>query len=150
MQQQHEKEYQEVSCRGGGHALWVDEDSAVHMIAGLTLHTHIPSHVHPFPLPLPTHAYILVLTPHKALVAVKDRLREVEGPDMTERMQDQIRQWFIEVRCVQRPVGGPMQQDLSTQGRHQPAVTTTNRLHSCVCVSIPSVCSSQRCHWQVP
>lgn len=53
---------------------------------------------------------------------------------MTERMQDQIRQWFIEVRCVQRPAGGPMQQDLSTQGRHQPAVTTTSRLHSCVCV----------------
>lgn len=34
----------------------------------------------------------------EALVAVKDRLRDVEGPDMRERMQDQIRQWMIEVR----------------------------------------------------
>ncbi|MGH0148940.1 UNVERIFIED_CONTAM: hypothetical protein FKN15_046324 [Acipenser sinensis] len=31
-----------------------------------------------------------------ALVSVKDKLREVEGPDMRETMKDQIRQWFIE------------------------------------------------------
>ena len=29
---------------------------------------------------------------------IKSRLREVEGPDMREHMQDEIRQWFIEVR----------------------------------------------------
>ena len=27
-------------------------------------------------------------------------MREVEGPDIKEQMQDQIRQWFIEVRQV--------------------------------------------------
>ncbi|XP_078509026.1 dynein regulatory complex protein 11-like isoform X3 [Lissotriton helveticus] len=32
----------------------------------------------------------------EALVTVKDRLMEVEGPDMKEQMKDQIRQWFIE------------------------------------------------------
>ena len=31
---------------------------------------------------------------------MKDKLREVEGPDIKEQMQDQIRQWFIEVRQV--------------------------------------------------
>lgn len=34
----------------------------------------------------------------QALVTVKEKIREVEGPDMKERMQDQIRQWFIECR----------------------------------------------------
>lgn len=34
----------------------------------------------------------------QSLVTVKDKLREVEGPDIKEQMQDQIRQWFIEVR----------------------------------------------------
>eukprot|EP01137_Pigoraptor_chileana_P022869 Opistho-2@88282 len=34
----------------------------------------------------------------QALVGVKQKLREVEGPDMKENMQDQIRQWFIETR----------------------------------------------------
>ena len=57
---------------------------------------HAHTHTHTYP-----HMHACMCSPHKALVAVKDRLREVEGPDMTERMQDQIRQWFIEVRCVQ-------------------------------------------------
>lgn len=34
----------------------------------------------------------------KALVSIKEKLREVEGPEMRENMQDQIRQWFIECR----------------------------------------------------
>ncbi len=34
----------------------------------------------------------------QALVTVKDRLAETEGPDVKEQMQDQIRQWFIETR----------------------------------------------------
>lgn len=34
----------------------------------------------------------------KALVTIKDKLRDVEGPDMKETMQDQIRQWFLECR----------------------------------------------------
>ena len=38
----------------------------------------------------------------QALVTVKDKLADTEGPDMKEQMQDQIRQWFIEVRyCMQ-------------------------------------------------
>ncbi|KAM6963282.1 dynein regulatory complex protein 11 [Aplochiton taeniatus] len=32
----------------------------------------------------------------KAIIAVTDKLREIEGPDMRETMKDQIRQWFIE------------------------------------------------------
>jgi hypothetical protein len=34
----------------------------------------------------------------QALGIVKARLKEVEGPDMREHMQDEIRKWFIEVR----------------------------------------------------
>lgn len=34
----------------------------------------------------------------QALVSIKDKIRDVEGPDMKETMQDQIRQWFIECR----------------------------------------------------
>ena len=34
----------------------------------------------------------------QALVTIKDKIRENEGPDMKETMQDQIRQWFIECR----------------------------------------------------
>ena len=34
----------------------------------------------------------------QALVTVKDKIRETEGPDMKETMMDQIRQWFIECR----------------------------------------------------
>nr|CAB3255453.1 IQ and AAA domain-containing protein 1-like [Phallusia mammillata] len=34
----------------------------------------------------------------QALVTVKEKIRQVEGPDMKEMMQDQIRQWFIECR----------------------------------------------------
>ena len=35
-----------------------------------------------------------------ALVSVKERLRETEGPDIKEQMMEQIRQWFIECRFV--------------------------------------------------
>lgn len=37
----------------------------------------------------------------QALVTIKDKIRETEGPDMKETMMDQIRQWFIE--CRYRP-----------------------------------------------
>ena len=47
-----------------------------------------------------SEAPIMVVHPSllQALVTVKDKLRDVEGPDMREGMQDQIRQWFLEVR----------------------------------------------------
>ena len=46
--------------------------------------------------------YIFQLIPFhtQALVSIKDKIRAVEGPDMKETMQDQIRQWFIECRYV--------------------------------------------------
>ncbi|XP_033028258.1 dynein regulatory complex protein 11 isoform X2 [Lacerta agilis] len=34
----------------------------------------------------------------KALVSIKERVKEIEGPDIKESLQDQIRQWFIECR----------------------------------------------------
>ena len=34
----------------------------------------------------------------QALVTVKEKIRDSEGPDMRETMMDQIRQWFIECR----------------------------------------------------
>lgn len=34
----------------------------------------------------------------KALVSIKTKLQEIEGPEMRERLHDQIRQWFIECR----------------------------------------------------
>ncbi len=34
----------------------------------------------------------------QALLTVKDKIRDTEGPDMKETMMDQIRQWFIECR----------------------------------------------------
>lgn len=34
----------------------------------------------------------------QALITIKDKIRETEGPDMKENMQEQIRQWFIECR----------------------------------------------------
>ncbi|CAH8556235.1 unnamed protein product [Schistosoma rodhaini] len=34
----------------------------------------------------------------QALIQVKEKIRDTEGPDMREAMQDQIRQWFIECR----------------------------------------------------
>lgn len=37
----------------------------------------------------------------EGLVNIKDKIRDVEGPDMKETMQDQIRQWFIECRLVE-------------------------------------------------
>jgi len=36
----------------------------------------------------------------QALVTIKEKIRQVDGPDMKETMQDQIRQWFIECRYV--------------------------------------------------
>uniref|UniRef100_G1KYI0 IQ motif containing with AAA domain 1 n=1 Tax=Anolis carolinensis TaxID=28377 RepID=G1KYI0_ANOCA len=36
----------------------------------------------------------------EALVTIKERVKEVEGPDIKESLQDQIRQWFIECRHV--------------------------------------------------
>lgn len=34
----------------------------------------------------------------QTLITIKDRIRDNEGSDLKERMQDQIRQWFIECR----------------------------------------------------
>lgn len=34
----------------------------------------------------------------KAVVAITNQLRDVEGHDMIKTMKDQIRQWFIECR----------------------------------------------------
>ncbi|XP_074857538.1 dynein regulatory complex protein 11 isoform X2 [Carettochelys insculpta] len=36
----------------------------------------------------------------KALVSIKTYLREMEGPDIKESLQEQIRQWFIECRHI--------------------------------------------------
>jgi len=36
----------------------------------------------------------------QALVNIKEKLRETEGPDMKETLMDQIRQWFIECRLA--------------------------------------------------
>ena len=36
----------------------------------------------------------------QALITIKDKIREAEGPDIKETMMDQIRQWFIECRSV--------------------------------------------------
>lgn len=38
-----------------------------------------------------------------ATVKTHDALRETEGPDMREKMKDQIRQWFIECQSVSQP-----------------------------------------------
>ena len=35
-----------------------------------------------------------------AMVKAHDHLRELEGPDMKEKMKEQIRQWFIECQSV--------------------------------------------------
>lgn len=34
----------------------------------------------------------------QALITIKEKLRQTEGPDIKERMQNQIRQWFLECR----------------------------------------------------
>ena len=34
----------------------------------------------------------------KALIALKERIFETEGPDMKEEIQDKINQWFVETR----------------------------------------------------
>jgi hypothetical protein len=36
----------------------------------------------------------------QALVSIKERLRQTEGPDVKERMISQIRQWFLECRYM--------------------------------------------------
>jgi IQ and AAA domain-containing protein len=36
----------------------------------------------------------------QALITIKEKLRQSEGPDIKERMQNQIRQWFLECRDV--------------------------------------------------
>jgi hypothetical protein len=36
----------------------------------------------------------------QALLSIKDKLRQTEGPDMRERMISQIRQWFLECRYL--------------------------------------------------
>lgn len=46
----------------------------------------------------PDCCFFFLITYVQALVTVKDKLAETEGPDMKEQMQDQIRQWFIETR----------------------------------------------------
>ena len=40
----------------------------------------------------------------QALVTIKDKIRETEGPDIKETMMDQIRQWFIECRYVDNKI----------------------------------------------
>lgn len=51
-------------------------------------------------LPPPSLPYLPSSLPplFQALVNIKEKLTETDGPDMKEQMQDQIRQWFIEVR----------------------------------------------------
>uniref|UniRef100_A0A4W5PMZ9 Uncharacterized protein n=1 Tax=Hucho hucho TaxID=62062 RepID=A0A4W5PMZ9_9TELE len=34
----------------------------------------------------------------RALVSIKESVRAVDGPDLRETLQEQIRQWFIECR----------------------------------------------------
>ena len=34
----------------------------------------------------------------QALITIKEKIRETEGPDIKETLMDQIRQWFIECR----------------------------------------------------
>ena len=36
----------------------------------------------------------------QALITTKEKIRDLEGIDIKESMQDQIRQWFIECRLV--------------------------------------------------
>ena len=36
----------------------------------------------------------------QALVSIKEKLRQTEGPDIRERMISQIRQWFLECRSL--------------------------------------------------
>lgn len=42
----------------------------------------------------------------EAVVTIKDDLKAIEGPDIKESLQDQIRHWFIECRWPQRPEVG--------------------------------------------
>ena len=48
----------------------------------------------------PFRLYFMHVLLLQALVTVKDKLAETEGPDVKEQMQDEIRRWFIETRCV--------------------------------------------------
>lgn len=36
----------------------------------------------------------------QALIKLKEKIRQTEGIDMQERMEEQIRQWFLECRFV--------------------------------------------------
>jgi hypothetical protein len=36
----------------------------------------------------------------QGLLAIREKIKQTEGPDMKERLQDQIRQWFIECRLT--------------------------------------------------
>ncbi|CAF3033847.1 unnamed protein product [Rotaria socialis] len=38
------------------------------------------------------------ITYQQALIATREKIKQTEGPDMKERLQEQIRQWFIECR----------------------------------------------------
>ncbi|CAF2087238.1 unnamed protein product [Rotaria magnacalcarata] len=40
------------------------------------------------------------ITYQQALIATREKIKQTEGPDMKERLQEQIRQWFIECRNV--------------------------------------------------
>lgn len=42
-----------------------------------------------------------------AVVKAHDHLRELEGPDMKEKMKEQIRQWFIECQSVSAASADP-------------------------------------------
>ncbi|MBV97006.1 IQ and AAA domain-containing protein 1-like, partial [Eschrichtius robustus] len=48
-----------------------------------------------------------------AMVKTRDALREMEGPDMREKMKEQIRQWFIECRKGEKREKGE-----EKEGRH--------------------------------
>ena len=36
----------------------------------------------------------------QALITIKEKLKQTDGPDIKERMQNQIRQWFLECRDI--------------------------------------------------
>lgn len=43
----------------------------------------------------------------EAIAKTHESLTETEGPDMKERMKDQIRQWFIECQSVSTAAADP-------------------------------------------
>jgi len=55
----------------------------------------------PTPTPAQLHAHQLESRRHgmqEALVNIKESVQCVDGPDIKESLQEQIRQWFIECR----------------------------------------------------